>query len=766
MTCQCVRPRSPLEWVLITLILLAASVLRFHDLGNIPKGLEHDEVATWHMVSQVLDGQRPLYFEEGYGHEPLFNYLAAIPVSIWGSNWLGERFWAPWFGMLAVAATYALMRRMFGPLVGLSAAGLQATVLWALFFNRLGLRLNLLPTLLCVAAYCFWRGLECSGLDFLSAEPASAGTAGDGTHLHGQAQRWAWFPASGAAGGSTHPHGWAVRWAWFPASGALVGLCLYTYMSSRAVPLIWGVFCAYLLGRDLWAGRTRRSGGPGWRALVRRARCGVGLGWRALVRRWLPIVACLIVAGLVAMPLALYLLARPSTTATPQREGQIDRPWRELRQGNVRPLLQNAWALVKMWNVDGERYWQLNVAHRPVFVEPISGALFWLGVVALCWQWKQPRMAFLIAWIGLGMVPSLLTSEAPSWPRTMLASPAGLALPGIAVQALLERWPWSASRAAARAVCIAGLALSIMLTGALTYRDFLVVWPQHPRVRYAFQSSLTEALRYLDASEDSSPVVAAGLSPHDMDRWTEQVTLRRRDLSVRWIDTRSALVLPPGNRARLVVLDITPFDPSLSAWAGIGQAEVLGQGQVVPRSGTERDADAPVLYDPAYTVYRLDLAGLRRQIEGAGRPVYVGSDPQSPAILAEPPTCGGLVQLLGYEWLAPLRVGADARLLTFWMALGAGPGSTLYGEPALRTFVHLLDGTGLVAGVDVLGAAPDTWQAGDVIVQVHAFAAPASPGSYAVEVGWYVPPDGPRLPVGPVAAPGDRLLLERVEVGR
>jgi hypothetical protein len=100
------------------------------------------------------------------------------------------------------------------------------------------------------------------------------------------------------------------------------------------------------------------------------------------------------------------------------------------------------------------------------------------------------------------------------------------------------------------------------------------------------------------------------------------------------------------------------------------------------------------------------------------------------------------------------------------MALGSGPHSTLYGEPALRTFVHLLDGKGQAAGVDVLGASPDTWQAGDVIVQLHSFAAPALPGSYAVEVGWYIPPDGPRLPVDDVAAPGDRILLERVEVGR
>ena len=37
-------------------------------------------MATWNMVSDVLGGQYPIYFEQGYGHEPLFNYLTAIPV--------------------------------------------------------------------------------------------------------------------------------------------------------------------------------------------------------------------------------------------------------------------------------------------------------------------------------------------------------------------------------------------------------------------------------------------------------------------------------------------------------------------------------------------------------------------------------------------------------------------------------------------------------------------------------------------------------------
>jgi 4-amino-4-deoxy-L-arabinose transferase-like glycosyltransferase len=404
------KPRSSLEWALMTLILLVAALFRFHDLGNAPKGLEHDEVATWHMVVHVMEGNYPIYFEEGYGHEPLFNYLTAIPMSIWGQNWLGERFWAPWFGMFAVAATYALMRRMFSPLIGLSAASFQATVLWALFFNRLGLRLNQLPFLLCVTAYCFWRGVEMT-----SCRPqASVGRVSIPDE-----------PATSARADSPIPPFAHSRTVWFAAAGVLMGLCFYTYMSSRVVPLIFGAFTAYLIAHDLWISRPR--------SLPR-------TGWRQLIAKWWPVVICFAVAASIMAPLVLYLFNRPPMTNIPQRESQVDRPLRELLKGNVQPILENAWGLLKMWNVDGERYWQLNYAHRPVFVEPISGLLFWIGALLIIWHWKDPRMALLILWIGLGMVPSLITSEAPSWPRTMLASPAALTLPGIAVATIRE---WS-----------------------------------------------------------------------------------------------------------------------------------------------------------------------------------------------------------------------------------------------------------------------------------------------------------------------------------
>jgi hypothetical protein len=284
-------------------------------------------------------------------------------------------------------------------------------------------------------------------------------------------------------------------------------------------------------------------------------------------------------------------------------------------------------------------------------------------------------------------------------------------------------------------------------------------------VRYAFQSSLTEALRYVDATAEATPVVMAGLSPHDMDPWTQKSTLQRRDLSIRWIDTRSALVLPPGDTARLIALDITPIEPLLSQWAGLTPETALAQGEIAPRGSTEYNVDAPISHDPAYTVYYLDVAAQRQRIHSAQHATYAGSDAFAPAPLTTGPQFGNLVRLVGYEWLTDPRPGGQAQLLTFWEALDIGPGSTAYGEPALRTFLHLLDRKqAIVSGTDVLGAAPDTWLAGDLLVQLHLFSLPAIPGNYAIEIGWYVPPDGPRLHVDGIDAPGQRILLDRIEL--
>ena len=120
-----------------------------------------------------------------------------------------------------------------------------------------------------------------------------------------------------------------------------MGLCFYTFMSSRVVLVIVCAFAVYLVAYERW---------------LKPPSVGDRLGWREIGRRWWPILACLVAAMVVMMPLVLYLVDRPEA-AIPQRESQVDMPLRTLLAGNPKPVLGNVWALLKMWNVEGERYW-------------------------------------------------------------------------------------------------------------------------------------------------------------------------------------------------------------------------------------------------------------------------------------------------------------------------------------------------------------------------------------------------------------------------
>ena len=674
--------RTNWEWTAVVTILLVAAFFRLWALGDVPRGLEHDEVISWRIADGVLHGHVGLYFAErgSFGHEPLFSYFMAVALALFGHNWLGVRFWAPMFGLLGISAAYALIRRLYGWSVALVMAGGMAVLVWSLFFNRLGLRLNMLLVLWCSAAYCFWRGLTNHAPRALNLAP--------------------------------------LIWPWFTAGGVLAGLSLYTYMASRALPLFFGAFTVYL-------------------AVFHRDR---------LRGRWLSLVLFFVLLVAVAAPLFLYLAAHPELE---ERTTQVDEPLRQLRLGNPRPILQNALALLGMWQVRGEPYWQVNVAYRPVFAEPLGAILFYLGILLALWHWRQPRFAFLLLWLGAGLLPSLVTADAPSWPRTLGAVPAALSLMGVGAY---QVWVWIKKLCSERArlYAVTALVAILVVEAGWTYQDYLVQWPRQSNVRFTFQSSMTEAFHYLDASEDTSPVVMAGLSVHDVDPWTQGCTLRRQDLIVRWVDVRQTLILPAGtDGARLIVLDITPLAPELREWA-LAEATPLAEG---PITGENR---------PSFLVYRLDLAELRHQAESpSSTSAAVGSDPANRATqesLQPPIDFSGVVEFLGYRWVGEFAPGRQAGLLTFWRVLKPV-------TPPLRTFLHLLDaGQNVTAGYDGLGSPPDRWQAGDILVQWHPLILPSA-GAYYSEIGWYVPPDGPRLQIQENnTGRADRLLLAPVLV--
>lgn len=111
-----------LNKILFTLIILIAIVLRFYSIGNLPPSLTWDEVAWgYNAYSISIDGKDefgrflPIDYLESFGDfkPPVYAYLTAIPVALFGLNEFAVRFPSALFGVLTVALTYFLVKRIF-----------------------------------------------------------------------------------------------------------------------------------------------------------------------------------------------------------------------------------------------------------------------------------------------------------------------------------------------------------------------------------------------------------------------------------------------------------------------------------------------------------------------------------------------------------------------------------------------------------------------------------------------------------------------------
>jgi len=147
------------SWFLLTGILLLAAFFRLHRMPRLPWGLSQDEVGNASISLGVLaDGGAP-FLAGGFGHEPLFHYLQAATLTSFGDNVVGIRMPAVMAGMVLVAASYTLMRQLFGPVAALVAAAGLAVSWWPVIFSRIGIRAITFPLLLTLAVTLLWRGL-------------------------------------------------------------------------------------------------------------------------------------------------------------------------------------------------------------------------------------------------------------------------------------------------------------------------------------------------------------------------------------------------------------------------------------------------------------------------------------------------------------------------------------------------------------------------------------------------------------------------------
>jgi 4-amino-4-deoxy-L-arabinose transferase-like glycosyltransferase len=667
--------------------------------------MTHDEAAFGAEAEMVLAGHYPIYFSLGYGHEPLYGYLVALAFAFLGRSLLALRVTSAACGLLVVVGTYLVGRALYGRRTAWIAAAWMAVAFWPLSLSRQALRAITLPMLWLPAVWWFWRGLHTTRL--------------------------------GGGPGDERPSrprmlGYGVL------AGLFLGLSFYTYMASRVAWVTFPLFMLYMLVR-------------------RRNRI-------AFKRTWPVATITLSVAVLIALPLVVYLGTHPSAEV---RVDVMMNPIRELLRGKPGEVLRHTWDAVRVFSWIGDRFWAYNIPGQPVF-NWIGSLAFYAGVARAAWHWREPRQAFLLIWLLVGLAPAMVTTNEGIYLRAIVAQPAAYLLVAEAfsaayrgLRALTRRSTLAVAPFWLNAAWIV-LALAVLgVEAGRTYRTYFIEWATDPEARMIYNHNLVATAQYLRDRPSQEAIGISALHPlYYHDPWIFRYVAQRPDLAVRWFDGRGGIVYPGTGEARYVFSTKTQLDPALRAEFEAG-ATWLEQQQLDP-------ADENPVFDVWLWQGGDRLAQTLETVE-ATSPVWVSPETRfdQPALRQElqgEVQFGDLAALVGYRLNGTsFQPGDVVEVITYWRAQ-----RTVSAEDDWATFVHLLDvDSNLIGSADVLDCPPTGWYPGDIVVQVHRFqvSTNSARGVQAyLELGLYRRSTG-RLPVvveGQAIA--DRLLLVPVEV--
>ncbi|OGN07385.1 MAG: hypothetical protein A3B86_01390 [Candidatus Yanofskybacteria bacterium RIFCSPHIGHO2_02_FULL_38_22b] len=151
--------------MIFVLIILIAVFFRFYQLDSSPPGLYPDEAMNGNNALTALEtGSFKVFYPENNGREGLFINLQAISVGLFGNNPWSLRIVSAIIGTLTVIGLYLLAKDLFGRHIGELSSFLLAITFWHVNFSRIGFRAIMLPFILVLGFYFFWRSLKRASL--------------------------------------------------------------------------------------------------------------------------------------------------------------------------------------------------------------------------------------------------------------------------------------------------------------------------------------------------------------------------------------------------------------------------------------------------------------------------------------------------------------------------------------------------------------------------------------------------------------------------
>ncbi|MBN1880326.1 glycosyltransferase family 39 protein [bacterium] len=127
---------------LLTLILVAAAIIRFASLHDIP-GLEHDEALICAGARNISENHVYPQTGDKVYEGPLLEYLIALAMKIGGSSDFSARCVLALCGVLAVLGVYFAGKNLGDPMIGLFSSSLMVFSAWHLAASRVIYACNL-----------------------------------------------------------------------------------------------------------------------------------------------------------------------------------------------------------------------------------------------------------------------------------------------------------------------------------------------------------------------------------------------------------------------------------------------------------------------------------------------------------------------------------------------------------------------------------------------------------------------------------------------
>jgi 4-amino-4-deoxy-L-arabinose transferase-like glycosyltransferase len=438
-------------------------------------------------------------------------------------------------------------------------------------------------------------------------------------------------------------------------------------------------------------------------------------------KSWRPVLAGLMLAGLLVIPMFVYLQNHPEAQT---RLSMLDGSLQGLREGNIAPVLNNVKEalLAFVWPGYGDQFLAYNIPGRPVF-DGVTAVFFIMGLLISLRRWRQPNYAFLLLWFGIGIIPSLLTGATANTTRNLAALPAVLLLPAVGFTAVsrwvfqrleIRDWRLDAKKSLVSSLQSPMIIIAVtwlIFAGGVTARDYFIRWGESPDVRGAYQHTLVEGLAFLEDDASDLPLVISSVYPgpaHDPS--ISLVLSPETGARARWVDARYGLLFPGGGNGRILIPASTPIHPAL--------AQFVREVTAVSLRPDDRD--------PQFGLYELNRSSLDQWNR------------------MEPVNFDNAVSLRAAHWLTiSVRPGAVGELVTVWEVVDperVGPAVLPFYTTDVTLFTQVLDNSGQVmVQRDALEAPSWDWQAGDIIIQIHPLTVPdgTAPGSYRTIVGLY-----------------------------